>query len=55
MFYLKVTFKKVLEVIGNGVMVAITALDAYVEYEKFRKKRQKRLKKQRKEGRVDAK
>ena len=49
------SLKKVLEHIGNGVAVAITALDAYVEYQKFQKKRKKKLKKQRKRGRVDAK
>lgn len=52
---MKLSLKKVLEHIGNGVAVAITALDAYVEYQKFQKKRKKKLKKQRKRGRVDAK
>ena len=52
---MKFSLKKVLEHIGNGVAVAITALDAYVEYQKFQKKRKKKLKKQRKRGRVDAK
>lgn len=52
---MKVTLKKALEYVGNGVAVVITALDAYVEYQKFQKKRKRKLKKQRKEGRIDAK
>ena len=33
--------KKVLEYVGQGITIFVTALDTYVEYRKFRKKKKR--------------
>ena len=45
--------KKILEYVGQGITIFVTALDTYVEYRKFQSKKRKKSKKRRKEGKID--
>lgn len=47
--------KKILECVGHGLTIAITALDTYVEYRKFQSNQKKKNKKEKRRGRKDGK
>ena len=45
--------KKILECIGHGATIVLTALDTYAEYRRFHSKQKKKNKKDRKRGKRD--